>query len=314
MLHERRCPLCAATDCLDHVGEANTDDLTRLYERELGLDVRSEIAGIERVVLWRCSACGLLHFDPGPAGSAQFYEALQDFDWYYLSEKPEYDVARKHLRPGDRVLEIGSGRGAFAALLPPEALYVGLELSRRAVDTARAAGVDARLATVEEHAGAHAGEYDAVVSFQVLEHVPRPADFLTAAVACLRPGGLLVVSVPNADGFMGALSNNVLNLPPHHVTWWPSDALASLTSLLPLEIVERVDDELAPEHYGVYARHLLLTAVGMRRRPDRLVHLGPGQRAAERLADAIARPLARAFRDPRMRPRGHSVTVTYRAL
>jgi SAM-dependent methyltransferase len=41
------------------------------------------------------------------------------------------------------------------------------------------------------------GRYDAVVSHQVLEHVPRPWEALGEFHRVLRPGGVLVISVPH---------------------------------------------------------------------------------------------------------------------
>jgi SAM-dependent methyltransferase len=42
-----------------------------------------------------------------------------------------------------------------------------------------------------------ANEFDAVICWWVLEHVPRPRDALVNMSSCLRPGGLLVLGVPN---------------------------------------------------------------------------------------------------------------------
>ena len=39
--------------------------------------------------------------------------------------------------------------------------------------------------------------FDAVVSFETVEHLPRPAEFLTRCRELLIPGGLLVISTPN---------------------------------------------------------------------------------------------------------------------
>ena len=73
---------------------------------------------------------------------------------------------------------------------------------------------------IEDHADQRPGHYDAVTSFQVLEHVTEPASFLRACVKALRPGGRLLLGVPNNDSFLGLLEDNWLNMPPHHMSLW----------------------------------------------------------------------------------------------
>ncbi len=304
------CPVCGGAGRV--VASVSASDLVLLYRRELHLDVTAELAAAAEFRLVRCGTCDLRHFTPAAAGSDAFYVGLQQFPWYYLADKPEYDVARGYVQPGDRVLEIGCGRGAFGALLGARAHYRGLELSATAVHQATAAGLDVRVETVEAHALEQAGRYDVVSSFQVLEHVPAPLPFLEAAVACLRPGGLLVVSVPYVDGFMGAVSDNVLNLPPHHLTWWSLAALRHVGRQLGLSEVAVTVDELAPDHHVVYLRHRLLTAVGMRRDPARLVYNERRHRTAIAAAGWLGARLEPAFRRRRTMPAGHSVTVVYR--
>ncbi|MES2848586.1 MAG: methyltransferase domain-containing protein [Bacteroidota bacterium] len=41
------------------------------------------------------------------------------------------------------------------------------------------------------------GLYDAVVSFETLEHLPRPADFLSSCFANIKSNGKIIISTPN---------------------------------------------------------------------------------------------------------------------
>ena len=47
--------------------------------------------------------------------------------------------------------------------------------------------------------------YDLVSLFDVLEHIPRPQHLLREAHRLLRPGGLLVIKVPNAANLRNRL-------------------------------------------------------------------------------------------------------------
>lgn len=151
------------------------------------------------------------------------------------------------------MLEIGAGRGAFARRIRAKS-YRGLEFSPAAIERARAAGVELRRETVEEHAARHPGSSDVVCAFQVLEHVSDPRSFLAAAVRCLRPGGSLIVSVPAEDSFMAADRFDVLNMPPHHLTRWTDRALGAVAGLLGLHQRAIEHEPLAREHARLYAR------------------------------------------------------------
>lgn len=48
------------------------------------------------------------------------------------------------------------------------------------------------------------GPFDAVVSMETFEHLPKPVEFLGAVRRVLKPGGAFVVSTPNADEYANA--------------------------------------------------------------------------------------------------------------
>jgi len=128
---------------------------------------------------------------------------------------PEYDalVARDGLSAshqllvdavprGARVLDVGCAGGYLALALREEreASVLGVEPDPAAVDAARRRGVEVIAGSVEDPTvlAAVRGEYDAVVCGDVLEHLVDPWDTLRALAALLRPGGLAIVSLPNA--------------------------------------------------------------------------------------------------------------------
>ncbi|HTY96915.1 MAG TPA: class I SAM-dependent methyltransferase [Solirubrobacteraceae bacterium] len=121
------------------------------------------------------------------------------------------------MTPG-RLLDVGCGRGDLGAWMIGRGWSVtGVEPSPGACEVARSRGLDARVGVLAE-AGIEQGAYDAVVFRQSLEHVPEPAADIRRAHAALRPGGVVIVSVPNFGGwqrrrFGGAWFH--LDLPRH---------------------------------------------------------------------------------------------------
>jgi 2-polyprenyl-6-hydroxyphenyl methylase/3-demethylubiquinone-9 3-methyltransferase len=98
------------------------------------------------------------------------------------------------------VLDLGCGNGAFSARLWKEGFAVKrCDVSESGLALARKAHPEIE---VFRHNVANdlpdncRGAYDAVVSLEVIEHLPFPRCLLKAAWQALRPGGVLVVSTP----------------------------------------------------------------------------------------------------------------------
>lgn len=204
-----------------------------------------------RIGLYR-SPCGLMFFHPRVEGDAAFYGGFYRY-WQVhakigrtAGERVEYRAAAAHVRPGDRVLEIGAGSAAFARHLPEGAHYVGLD--PHAGEYLGAEGI--RAETIEDHAVHHPEAYDVVCAFQVIEHVAEPCALAEGMLRCLRPGGLLILVAPLWPSAITRVPNFVLNAPPHHLSWWNERAFAALARVLGLDpvAIERLPPTL---HQGL---------------------------------------------------------------
>lgn len=237
------------------IEELSTDYLQQQWLNSFGIDIATECAGIHTISLYECIDTRLRFFLPETvAGSSSFYAQLQVFDWYYMSNKWEHEVALQDIEHGSRVLEVGCGFGDFVehVHLLRNADVLGIELNAAAVDTARKKGRRVELASVKEIAAREPGSYDVVCHFEVLEHVINPLAFLCACLQCLKIGGKLLVAVPNMRSFIQYVKGHLLNQPPHHMTQWFPETFQSLTHILPVSI-ERVKFEpLAPYHVDYF--------------------------------------------------------------
>jgi SAM-dependent methyltransferase len=234
----------------------DTKTLAAAWQRELGIDIRGQLSGIAELRQYRCLDSGLEFFAPREAaGDSGLYEALQKFPWYYMPDKWEYDRALEDLRGRSRVLEIGCGRGEFLHRLAQTGAGVaeGLELNPQAAEEARKRGSHAEVATVEDWVQGGHSPYDAVCAFQVLEHIPQPRPFLTAMLQLLRPGGRMILSVPDAESFLRHDPWNLLDLPPHHMTRWSGGTFRWLASQFGMTLLGLLTEPLAPYHAAMWS-------------------------------------------------------------
>jgi 2-polyprenyl-3-methyl-5-hydroxy-6-metoxy-1,4-benzoquinol methylase len=137
----------------------------------------------------------------------------------------------RNLRPGARVLDLGCGRGVILGALADRGFEVhGVEVS---LEAARGADprAEIRIAPRLADAGYPAAYFDEVVVWHVLEHLHDPRGALLEARRILRPGGRLVVAVPNLSSLQARWAGAAwfhLDL-PRHLWHFP---LASLRRLL----------------------------------------------------------------------------------
>jgi|GEM_PF-530368 len=136
-----------------------------------------------------------------------------------------YHLACTFVRPGDVVLDAACGLGYGSAVLAsctPAGRIIGIDASRYAVEYARAnyalPGVEFREADVADLGFLPDHSVDYVVSMETLEHLPDPESFLAEIRRVLRPGGRVVVSVPNEWVDKSGKDPNPAHL---HVYTWP---------------------------------------------------------------------------------------------
>jgi SAM-dependent methyltransferase len=140
--------------------------------------------------------------------------------------------------PG-RLLDIGAGRGRFVAEAREAGWHAyGIEPSQRGVAGARALGIELQRGAIDD-TDVPAGSLDAATLWHVLEHLDEPGPALARIVGWLRPGGLLLVGVPNLGSVQARVGGAAwyhLDVPRHrtHFTVAGLHALLRANGLEPV--------------------------------------------------------------------------------
>lgn len=208
------CPVCGASDALP-------------------LETYDDPVGGARYDLFTCASCALVFSRPMEFPGAPWYQRFnyvcgyEDTACAASKTRFPYFLDRLPAPHAGRLLDIGCASGHFLAMAAARGYDVeGLDVDERFVALAQAAGLKGvRQGVLDEgFAREHQGAYVAVAIMEVLEHVADPLSFLGLCREMLKPGGFLLVSVPD-NRRPTPFGRDVWDFPPHHLTRWNPGSL-----------------------------------------------------------------------------------------
>jgi 2-polyprenyl-3-methyl-5-hydroxy-6-metoxy-1,4-benzoquinol methylase len=295
--------------------EIETAAVQKLYKRYIDHDMSADFSSLEKIGFYHCLESDLRFFSPIVTGNDIFYEKLQSLQDYYMDDKEEFDFAKTHIKESDFVLEIGSGKGSFAKKISCSK-YLGLEFNQKAIKQATECGIEVICETIEDHATKYPHRYDVVCSFQVLEHISDIRSFIESSIKCLKPGGILIYSVPNHESFLSMLVNNALNMPPHHLSVWSQKSLEYVGKSFNLELLHLHVDKLADIHKRAYLTSVIVESIerslGDNSYKSKLINHSVKYKIINRIADKAAAFLESGLSNTNSLPCGHSITAAYK--
>lgn len=197
----------------------------------------------------RCRQCRTVYTNPRPSLDLlkAFYSQSENYAFWNEHIFPATEATRRetlfvprarqiigycdqYAIAGGTLLEIGSAFGTFCDCVRDHDRFeriVAVEPTPGLAQTCRDRGFEVREQFVEDIADD--GIADVVVAFEVIEHLFDPADFISHCVRLLRPGGMLVVSCPNVDGFdVATLGLKSGTFDHEHLNYFHPDSLPRL--------------------------------------------------------------------------------------
>lgn len=187
------CPACSSAN-IKRIGDINPAFVFASHQLSEKLDGGS---------LYQCNHCALgFRFPtPPPKVLERLYRTSSIEHWQYEPDsRVDWQRSRNWLekQAGRSILDIGCYDGAFLHYLGNSWQAHGIELNEQAIQRAKERGIDILapdlydLASIEQ-------QFDAVVAFDVIEHVQNPADLLERMSAVTRSGGTIILATGNFD-------------------------------------------------------------------------------------------------------------------
>lgn len=148
-----------------------------------------------------------------PDGSSAMLHRLNPVRLAYVRDRInqhwQCDEHKRRPLEGRTALDVGCGAGLLAEPLARlGARVTGIDAAPELIEAARdhserqGLEIDYRASAVEEVEG----RFDLVTCLEVIEHVADPQAFVDALARRLAPGGLMILSTPNATGWSRLLT------------------------------------------------------------------------------------------------------------
>jgi SAM-dependent methyltransferase len=163
---------------------------------------------------------------------------------------------------GKRVLDLGCRSGALTRHFLEGNELVGLDVDAAALAKASDLGIEPVQANVEEPLPFGDATFDAVVAGELFEHLQFPDAVVAEIARVLRPGGVLVGSVPNAFRLQGRLRFLLGRAPeddPTHLQLFSPAAMRDLLGGFENVRLEFVGGRYRPLHPRLLARDLVFS-------------------------------------------------------
>ncbi|KIH75855.1 Ubiquinone/menaquinone biosynthesis C-methylase UbiE [Geoalkalibacter ferrihydriticus] len=169
------------------------------------------------------------------------YYGEQPFLYEKLDASSRFKQVRRYVKSGDRVLDVGCGRGLVLDKLKNIGCdVVGTELSEHSSKYAREIlGIDILRKNLEE-CSFESGSFDCVTMFHSLEHLYDPLGALREVHRILKPNGRALVEVPRFDSIYSSIFKDKwfhLDV-PRHLYHFEDKTLSGMLKKAGFEVVD----------------------------------------------------------------------------
>jgi SAM-dependent methyltransferase len=203
-----------------------------------------------RTDYWACAGC-TFRFST-PAVNPNLTTALEGYEAAYLQylapdagDAANFEALYRWMAEfasleRTRLLDVGAGSGKLVRFLRGRGIDArGIEPSRALFDRFLAADAAFTCATLDEFHASGPHTFDVVTAFDVIEHVPDPAEFLRAVSALLEPGGIVLISTPDVESLTAKVFGRRWHFYyPYHLSYLGPRTIARAAAPHGLRLIE----------------------------------------------------------------------------
>ena len=207
-----------------------------------------------------CLDCETMYINPRPTPSIleKYYIRSENYQYWKKHIFPASEHARrdKIFRPraekvidicqrynvgGGMLLEVGAGYGTFCEEIGKTGFFqriIAVEPTPDLAELCRQRGLEVIEKPVEK-LSLEDVKIDVMVSFEVIEHLFSPVNFVNKCASIINPGGMLIITCPNVKGFdILTLQDVSDSIDPEHLNYFNPVSLSNMISKCNFEIVE----------------------------------------------------------------------------
>lgn len=207
----------------------------------------------------RCPECRTIYMSPRPSEAvmSDYYANSENYAFWAEHIFPASEVSRREKIqkpwlqrivgyceefgiPKGTLLEVGPGFGTFCSVAIESKQFMrilAVEPTPQLANACRARGVEVIEKRIEDAVG-DIRDAEVVCAFEVIEHLFEPRRFIEGIRSFISPGGLLVLSCPNGEGFdIATLGATSLAVDAEHVNLFNPKSLTRLLESCGFEIL-----------------------------------------------------------------------------
>ena len=206
--------------------------------------------------LYHCRDCEVRFWWPLRYPGKDFYESSYMFDiiekrktsWYHKQFLKKPPIEKGIL------LDIGCGQGEFlgATLKKGGFNLWGLDISKKNIDFIKKTYKIDKVfnETLDSFCEKKdIPQFDAVTLFEVIEHLANPKEVIENIKKIIKPGGSLILSMPNRDRLGGTKED--WDYPPNHLFQWNKKSISSFLISHGFEISNIIEQPFSKDFFFI---------------------------------------------------------------